>query len=99
MIHKLLPVVDSSRCAHQQLHQFEFHRGQNNVLFTDPDLVGCFIQGNLMTFAINVRYTAAQHGFDPGDNLARAVRLTDVIIGPELETDNAVDLFDSGRSA
>ena len=36
---------------------------------------------------------AAQDGFDPRDQLAAAERLREVIVGPHLQADDAVDLL------
>ena len=43
-----------------------------------------------------VGLTAAQDGLHPGDELARAERLGDVVVGAELEAEDAVDLAVAG---
>ena len=39
---------------------------------------------------------AAEHGLDPGQQLARAEGLGDVVVGADLEADDAVGLLDQG---
>ena len=42
------------------------------------------------------RLEAPHHGMDPRDQLAQAVRLDHVVVGAELEPDDAVDLLAAG---
>ena len=75
-----------SSCGHHGTANSEGHGGRINLDFSNRHRAGW--QGAL---------EAAEDGFDPGHELSRTERLGDVVVGTELETENAVGFTAFGR--
>ena len=98
---QLLPGEDPTGAPHQVTQQLELGRGEHHldavgedpaprrVQLTDADLPHRLGVGRGAG-------AAAQHGPDPGDQLARAERLGDVVVGTELQPHDAVNLVVAG---
>ena len=88
----------ASGVAHQQLKQLELLERHVDLLAVDRDRVAVDVERHpsalehvLFEVAVG-RGRATQHGAHPREQLARRVRLRDVVVGAELEPHDDVDL-------
>ena len=82
---------------HQQLEELEFLARQVDGLSPDGDLEPLRVEPDTpgfenLPFICRFPPGSSQNGPDPGNELSGAERLGDIVIGPELQSDNLVDL-------
>ena len=96
-VDELHPGEDPSGVAQQHLQQLELLERQRGRPPSDGDRVpldvhpdrACLQGGREQLLRLG---EPAQHGLDPGQQLARRVRLGDVVVGADLQPDDLVDL-------
>src|SRR6185503_17904597 len=98
-VEQLAAGEDATRLAHQRSQQVEFSGSELDGSCADPGLhprhVERDIRGTNDIAAPWSDIRAAEHRPDPRDELARAERLGDVIVGAELEPDQLVALVNA----
>src|SRR5690606_26614034 len=80
--------------AAQLAEQAKLDRGQAQRMAMHARLEALLVQYHRRLERRIRRAAAAQHGANPRDDLARAERFADVIVGTEFEAEQAVDLLD-----
>src|SRR5262249_8810360 len=89
--------------ANEEREQLELPEGETELLAIEEDLVGVEVEPeppaleHLVRRARLLGEAPAEHGVHPGHQLARAERLGHVVVGPELEAEDAVDLGGARR--
>ncbi len=103
LLQQLLAAENTARVAGQEGEQLVFTRGEVNALTPNRNLAGTQVYGDIsidqrvvsVAGALRRRLhrTAAQPGTDPRDEFPQGVRLDHVVVGPELQADDTVDLL------
>src|SRR5882724_7592447 len=88
---------------HEQAQEAELGRGERDLLAADAQLVAGDVELDaphrevgLAVRRGGLRLLPPQDRLHPQDHLARAERLADVVVGPQLQADDAVDLLAAG---
>src|SRR5262245_3409981 len=98
-VQQLEPVVDPMRMGHEELEQLELAEREARPLAVDRRLVGVEVDTQPPALEDLVRERevfsvgAAKDGTHARHQLPRRERLGDVVVGPELETEDAIDLL------
>ena len=78
--------------------QGKLHGGQRDGLAVVRDLQSVRLECQETAAAVLVRPAgSSQDGLDAGHQLPRAVRFTDIVVGTQLEPQQAIDLLDPCR--
>src|SRR5687768_1787667 len=91
-VDELVAGVDAAGVGGEDLEELVFDGGELEVLAGDARLEAGVVQPQAALGRGSAAPGAAQDGLDAGDDLARAERLADVVVGAELEAEQAVDL-------
>ena len=100
-VEQLRPRPDAAGLPGEGREQLELGRRERDVATRDghpvADRVELEVAGDDPLVGEGRGLDAAEHGADPGDELARAERLDHVVVGAELEAGDPVDLVAAGR--
>ena len=96
-IEKLLAAENDAGPGHQELEQAEFGGGQLQFLALQPNPATAAVELEASRFeAFRRRGLRAELDLDPGNQLADEERLHHVVVGAQLEPDDAVRLRGAG---
>src|SRR5205085_1063334 len=99
LVEDLLAVEDLALVLDEELQQLELAHGGLDLLAVLGERLALEVEDELAELEavrdalLLVAALAAQDGVDPGDHLADVERLGDVVIGPEVEAHDLVDLL------
>src|SRR5512139_2303971 len=83
--HKLLTAIYAPWIDGEDLQQLEFHSSETQVMSVERGPVAVFIQNESVRLNCLSVASPSKDCFDPRNDFARAERLADVVIGPELK--------------
>ena len=89
--------LDAATTGHQRREQAKLERGERNRLVVDPDLMPLEVDAQAVELRLldagRLGCATTKDRPDPQEQLAHAKGLGHVVVGPELEADDAIDLL------
>src|SRR5499427_6529104 len=97
-VDELIPGVDAAGMLYQHLEELELHGGEVEVRCADRRAMPRLVELHAAAFGGALTTSrAAQHRLYASDDLARTEGLADIVVGAQLQAEQAVDLLDAGR--